>query len=111
MDIVEKIFDDCLLQENDGFNNCIKAEGITNLAIFNQDRLQQHKPEIETMLNGLPKDFKIPVEDNHLTKLHYTLEKLLQLGIGIGKVKPPIFLKKKSETLPNEHVYSMASNQ
>jgi len=111
MDIVEKIFNDCLLQENDDFSNCIKAEGIVTIVIFNQNRLQKHKPEIETMLNGLPKDFKIPIEDNHLTKLHYTLEKLFQLGVGIGKVEPPIFFKKKSETLQNKHVYSMASNQ
>jgi len=111
MATVEEIFDYCLLQENDDFNNCIKAEGITNIAVFNRQRLQQHKPEIEKMLNELPKGFKIPIEDNCLTKPHYTLEKLLQLGIGIDKVEPPIF-RKESKITVNEcpHTYNMASN-
>ncbi|MDD3002779.1 MAG: hypothetical protein PHS06_02825 [Candidatus Shapirobacteria bacterium] len=106
MGIVEKIFNDCLLQVNEGFNSCIRAEGIVTMAIFNSNQLEKHRTEIEMMLNELS-NFEIKIEDH---KWDEQLEKLLQLGIGLNIVKTPIYQKEKVELLSNETIfYSIAS--
>lgn len=97
---VNYIFLDCLFKKEENFKNQIKAEGVTNVTIFNSERLENHKKEIEELLDELPEQFKKSggggwsfvqaYKDKHgnqWTDLHQRMEQLFQLGIAIGKVE------------------------
>jgi hypothetical protein len=94
---VEEIFVDCLA---DGREDHVVAEGITCKVGLNPTRLENHRSEIEAMLDELPDEFKRSVgggwsflnacndkHGNQWTGLHQRMEQLFQLGIGIGKVE------------------------
>ncbi|MFH1955712.1 MAG: hypothetical protein ABIJ36_02250 [Patescibacteria group bacterium] len=97
---VHDIFVDCLFRDGEDTSNHIKAEGIVKNVGFHPERLQNHKDEIVAMLNELPEQFHESggggmsflnacndKYGNQWTDLHQNMERLFQLGIGIGKVK------------------------
>ena len=97
---VSAIFTDCLFRDGEDTSNHIKAEGIVRNVGFHPERLQNHKAEIEAMLDELPDEFKKSggggwsflnacndKHGNQWTGLHQRMEQLFQLGIGIGKVQ------------------------
>jgi len=97
---VNAIFTDCLFRDGEDTSNHIKAEGIVRNVGFHPERLQNHKAEIEAMLDELPDEFKKSggggwsflnacndKHGNQWTGLHQRMEQLFQLGIGIGKVQ------------------------
>lgn len=103
---IEEIFKECLAKKNEDSTNFIKAEGVVTIVIFNQNRLEEYKTTIETMLSELS-NFSIKIENNQWDK---QLEQLLQLGIGLNIIKTPIYRKEKVEILPNGTIfYSVAS--
>lgn len=92
---VESIFLDCLFKENelvDGqpIENFCMAEGVINTVCFNENRLNQHKKEIEDLIDkilnigqGIP--FVVmceSVEGYQWTNDHVYMEQLMLLGIG-----------------------------
>ena len=97
---VTPIFTDCLFRDGEDTSNHIKAEGIGRNVGFPPERLQNHKAEIEAMLDELPDEFKKSggggwsflnacndKHGNQWTGLHQRMEQLFQLGIGIGKAQ------------------------
>jgi len=106
---IEKIFNKCLAKKGENFtnfSNFIKAEGVITVAIFNQNRLEKYRSEINKRLNELP-TLKIIIKDGQWDK---SLEKLLQLGIGLDIVKTPVYQKEKVDFSANETLYySIAS--
>lgn len=97
---VEEIFLDCLFRDGEDTSKHVKAEGINSNAGFHPGRLENHKAEIEVMLDELPDEFKLSegggwsflnaFEDKHgnqWTGLHRRMEQLFLLGIAIGKVE------------------------
>lgn len=97
---VNEIFMDCLFTEGEDTSNYVRAEGITSTVGFHPGRLQNHKAEIEAMLNELPDEFKNSggggwsflnacndKHGNQWTGSPLIMEQLFQLGIGVGKVK------------------------
>ena len=99
-DRVEKIFTECLFNENESTDGSVKAEGIMTSVGFHPGRLAKHQAEIISMLNELPDEFQQSKgggwtflnacndkHGNQWTGLHVTMEQLFLLGIGINKVK------------------------
>ena len=97
---VNKIFVDCLFREDEDTSEHIKAEGITMTVGFHPERMENHRAEIEAMLDELPEEFKESSgggwsflnankdkHGNQWTGLHQRMEQLFQLGIGINKVE------------------------
>ena len=98
---VEAIFLDCVLKEGERDPNLIVAEGIVidHTVAFSPERVENHRDQIEKLLDELPDDFKITGggmsflragEDKHghqWTGLQIRMEQLIQLGIAIGKAE------------------------
>ncbi len=97
---VEAIFLDSLFRDGEDTTNHVKAEGIINNVGFHPERLKGHTLEIESMLYELPDTFKATGgggmsflnacydrNGNQWTGMHATMEQLILLGVGIGKVK------------------------
>lgn len=92
---VDVIFRDC-----SSGNGNVEVKGIWRTAQFQQGRLNHHRREISEMLAELPIAFKLPGgrgasfldmgKDSYgqlWTGVQETKEQLLQLGIGIHKVR------------------------
>ena len=95
-----RIFLECLFKEDEDTNQHVMVDGITSSLIFHPGRLENHRTEIEAMLDELPEEFHKTSgggwsflqacndkHGNQWTGLHRTMEQLFQLGIGIGRVK------------------------
>jgi len=100
---VEEIFLDCLFKEDEDTSVHIVAEGITGTIGLHPSRVEEHKAEIEAMLEELPDDFKadggggasflMACNDRHgnqWTGVQKHMEQLFQLGIAIGMVTCPL---------------------
>ena len=98
-DKVDHIFMDCLFKEEEETTGYVLAEGVMCSVGFNQDRLEQHKTEIEAMLAELPINFMksggggwsflnacYDKHGNQWTGLHEVMDQLFMLGQAIGKV-------------------------
>lgn len=100
---VERIFLDCLFKENeliDGkpIDNFCIAEGIVNTVCFHEGRLNQHKKEIEDLIDkildigqGIP--FAVmceSVEGYQWTSEHMYMEQLMLLGVGSEVLVYPV---------------------
>lgn len=99
---IEAIFNECLFKKNEPITGIVKAEGIITTVIFKQSRLQEHKTEIEKLLKIMPNNLQISLKNSKWTSSHQELEKLLQLGIGIGVI---------SILRSSEKLYSITNNQ
>lgn len=99
-DRVETIFKNCLFLDGEDTSQYVKAEGITLNVGLHPKRLENHRTEIEAMLDELPDPFKKSIgggysflgacDDRHgnqWTGLHRRMEELFLLGIAIGKVE------------------------
>ena len=100
---VTTIFKDCLFKEGEDTRNPVKVEGITLNVGFHPNRLDDHKTEIEAMLNELPDQFQaskgggwsflnacVDKHGEQWTGLHEVMEQLFLLGMGIRKVECPL---------------------
>ena len=113
---VKEIFLDSLYREDENdHSNAILVNGITKKIGFHPERLNQHKVEIEELLDELDEKFKnsvgggysflcanIDKHGNHWGE-HINMEELFLLGIGIGKVRylfPREFWKALPGSLP-----------
>ena len=102
-DRVEEIFVNCLYLDEELEDeasvpeDAVLVEGISMNVGFHPDRLDAHKPEIFELLKELPDQFMsskgggwsflnacMDKHDNHWAE-HPTIDKLLILGIAIGK--------------------------
>jgi hypothetical protein len=96
---VERIFFDCLFLDNEPHTEYVEVEGITTNVGFNPKRLLENSNEIIEMLSELPDEFNInkgggwsflnacnTKDGIQWTGSHSTMEKLFQLGVGIGVV-------------------------
>lgn len=99
-DKVYEIFTDCLYREGEDTTGHIVAEGIVQTVGFHPQRVESHRSEVEALLEELPDTFRRSdgggwsfleaCKDRHgrqWTGMHQTMEQLVQLGIGIGKVQ------------------------
>lgn len=95
---VERIFSDCLC--NEGEKDSVKCEGVAHSFLFSKNKLSKHKEELSQILLQLPSEFMENggggysflyacnnKNGEQWTGLHFTMEKLFALGIGIEKVK------------------------
>ncbi|MFA6185195.1 MAG: hypothetical protein WCT51_02050 [Candidatus Shapirobacteria bacterium] len=83
---IETIFNECLLKKNEPTTDIVKAEGIITTVFLKESSLQKNKNEIEKLLKKIPDNFQISIKDTKWTSSHQKLEKLFQLGIGIGTI-------------------------
>ena len=92
---VEEIYTDCLAKHYEPSAEPVFA--IQMIAGFNQSRLNGHRAEIEAMLLQLPVQFQdkngasfldadTDINGTQWTGVHQTVEKLILLGLAIGKV-------------------------
>lgn len=97
---VHRIFEACLFVEGENTANYLLAEGISCRVGFNPDKVNVCRQEIEGLINELPDTFKKNVgggmsflnmcEDrngNLWTGMHPTVDKLVCLGLAIGKLE------------------------
>ncbi len=93
---VEHLFVDSLVRGPEGGK---EFEGIVSKAIFREEKLEEHRAEIEAMLMELPEMFRRSVgggwsflngcldnKGEQWTGEHRIVEYLMLLGMGIGKV-------------------------
>lgn len=96
---VSNVFLSCLYNDGQNTDNHFKVEGIKNNIGFNPEKLKQNEQNIVDMLQNLPVQFQKNggggwsflnmCEDNKgnlWTGDHAQMDKLVSLGIGIGKI-------------------------
>jgi len=92
---VEEILIDCLPEKEEG----VFVEGILHNYMFAQEKLDEHRDEVKTMLQNLPKEFRLAemgggggwsflqacqdANNMQWTGLHRTMEHLFVLGIAL----------------------------
>jgi hypothetical protein len=99
-EIVNKTFMECLFKEGEPTEEHVRAEGLVNFVGFHPNRLKEATPVIEELLQEVPESFNKSggggmsfinlaqdKDGNQWADLHQTMEQLVLLGIGIGKVK------------------------
>ncbi len=96
-DRVFKVFQDCLFKDGEDFTNHVKAEGITFNVGFHPERLWNNMIEISEMLDEIHQDFHsegqsflnfcMHKDGGIWTGLQTTMQELLLLGIGIGRIE------------------------
>ena len=97
---VEEIFVDCLYKDGESTDNNIRVDGIMLSVGLNPKRIDNHRSEIEAMLEELPDEFKASGgggwsflnacndrHDRQWTGLHQRMDQLFMLGMAIGKVE------------------------
>jgi len=97
---VAKLFEVCEFNDSDLPRKRIVVEGIMSKYALHRGRLQAHQGEIMALLAELPEQFRRTVgggwsflnacEDRHgnqWTGLQRSVEQLVVLGLGIGKVE------------------------
>lgn len=97
---INDIFMDCLFKDGEDTSNHVVAEGITGKVGFHPERLENHRKEIEELLDELPDQFKKTggggwsflnacndKHGNQWTGSQQDMEWLFQLGIAIGRVE------------------------
>ena len=97
---VNKTFLKCLYQDGESAAGATIVEGILGKFGLNPGRLKEHEQDITDMLNELPKDFHEKTGGGMSflnacntkkgalwTGEHRTMEELVVMGIGIGRVK------------------------
>ena len=99
-DRVEAVFADCLLREGETAEAGVAAAGVVHATLLHRGRLSGHSGEVRAMLGELPEQFHAGTGDGwsflnacydrhgeQWTGLHATMERLFQLGEGLGLVK------------------------
>lgn len=97
---VNEILLDCLFDEEDNMTvdkatdeNSVRAEGVGITFIFKKEKVEEHKAEIESMVQELHPTFKegwtflnmCYDKDNKLwTGFHQSMNELLCLGLAVG---------------------------
>lgn len=113
---VNVIYEKCCLKADENTKNPVEVDGISSIVEFDPDRLENHKREIEDMLDELSDDFKrsggggasflIACYDKHdrqWTSLHLDMDRLFQLGMATGKAKycfPRVMWKSLTGEMP-----------
>ena len=98
-ELVDKIFRDCLFNDDEDKTNYVRADGIKVAVGFHPQRLESHKVEILEMLALLPTEFSDPKTGgwtflnacndkygNQWTSLHQRMDQLFMLGLAIKHV-------------------------
>lgn len=95
---VDEIFYDCFLPVNDkseAKENSTFVEGITIDVFFDNEKLDKNKNELNNIINNLNPTFKngwtflnlcLDKENNQWTGLHEEMQKLMLLGMAIGRM-------------------------
>jgi len=97
---VTNVFDSCLYDASENTDNHFRVDGITKSIDFTPEKLKENEQNIVKMLQRLPDQFQKDggggwsflntCEDNMGNQWsgdHAQMEKLVLLGIGVGKVK------------------------
>ena len=105
---VRDIFDDCLfkeeeLEEGNPTKEFNVVEGVMIQAVFNTERLNQHKPEIDEMIDEIANIDKGPHFLNMCTRKdgslwtgeHFVVDQLMVLGLATEILKVPLDIPKK----------------
>lgn len=99
--VKEMIFSESLAENlSPDSENYLLVDGIVHPAAFDIHELEKHRVEVRNMLHNLPKEFQPPSlgggggwsflnacddrNGNQWTGLHWTMEMLFQLGIGLN---------------------------
>lgn len=96
---VHEVFMKCLFADGEDTAAHVVAEGVMNKVGFHPIRLEENKANIAAMLNNLPDNFRKDggggwsflnaCEDkngNQWADLHSTIDELVMLGNGIGRL-------------------------
>lgn len=100
-DVVAGLFQSCLWNDEDDVADRVEVEGIVHHVAFHRGRLEECRDDVVALLAELPEAFResSPEEgasflaachDRHgncWTGHHAQIERLFQLGMGIGKAK------------------------
>ena len=93
---VEKIFIDCLYEDDVLVTEDSIVKGITMDVAFNPKKVEKNKEEINLLLDNIHKKFEegwtflnlcLDKNENFWTGNHATMEKLLLLGLAIGRIE------------------------
>lgn len=93
---VEEIFIDCLYENDVLLDKCNIIEGIKMKVAFDPKKVEENKEEINLLLDNIHGKFKegwtflnlcLDKNGNFWTGNHITMEKLLLLGLAIGRIK------------------------
>ena len=90
---VESVFNDCLT----GGGEEVPIEGIVHKVLVDKDKLEEHRPEVESWINQLGPEFRrsggggwsflnlcMDAQGNQWTGMHMTMEHLVMLAMGLG---------------------------
>lgn len=115
--MVEEIFGKCLYKEGESPEAQLEVEGVLRSAVFNRQRLEQHRQEIFGMLLELPDAFMqsggggmslmnacCDRYGRQWTGLQVIMEGLMMLGIAVEKVRP-LFPRMMWSALPGGMPY------
>ena len=95
---IHEIFVNCIFKDKNGQTRTyLEVEGVMSDTYLDGDRLESHKDEILRLLDELPDEFKTPEGASFLdackdrrgeqwTYLHFPIDELFQLGMGIEKI-------------------------
>jgi hypothetical protein len=96
---VSNVFKSCLFNEGEDSTSHVVGEAVKMKVGFHPQRLEDHRIDIELMLNQLPDQFKVgtgdgysfleacfTAEGKHWGE-HSNIDQLLSLGNAIGKAK------------------------
>lgn len=96
---VNQVFLDCLFKSEDDLSKTVEATGVILKCKFNPERLESHREDIKSMLGQLPDEFMektgggwsflnaCMTKDGTHWGEHTNIDKLLCLGLAIGKVE------------------------
>jgi hypothetical protein len=98
---VEIIYKSCLFSTTPNvIDQTNVIHGIMSKTLFDPERIEQHRKEIDELLDELPEGFHektgggwsflqacVDKNGNQWTGMHLTMDRLFQLGMAIGKVE------------------------
>lgn len=99
---VQKIMFDCFFKDGEDTSNHVKGQGIRGPMGFHPERLEQHKADIQALLNQLPNEFMETggggysflngciTKDGNQWGEQSNVDELICLGVAIGKVSFPM---------------------
>lgn len=115
---VNDVFMKCLFEDGEPTEGFVEAFGVITRVGFHPGRLEENRENIRSMLDSLPKEFKIregggmsflnacnDKDGNQWTDLHKTIDELLCLGLATKLAKYVLPDREKWKIFPGGMPY------